>query len=148
MKLYRIKKSDIDKKGKGKISQRDLTRAMGNRRGSIAMIFGHQNTTHAMNIFSKLDEEDTGAVDYATFAKNCEEAFLVDDEGDENDFVPFPAAAPIGVKALAGWCNSRVRAADSNRAPVRPPITVPGHAASMQRPCRAFALRTLAASRA
>ena len=98
--LYSSVFKSIDTKGKGKISQRDLTRAMGNRRGSIAMIFGHQNTTHAMNIFSKLDEEDTGAVDYATFAKNCEEAFLVDDEGDENDFVPFPAAAPIGGSAI------------------------------------------------
>ena len=34
-------------------------------------------------------------MDYATFAKNCEEAFLVDDE-EEDSFVPFPAAAPIG----------------------------------------------------
>ena len=58
------------------------------------------------------------------------------------------AARAGAIAARLDDSDSRVRAADSNRAPVRPPITVPGHAASMQRPCRAFALRTLAASRA
>ena len=58
--LYSSVFKSIDTKGKGKISQKDLTRAMSQRRSSIAMIFGHQNTTHAMTIFSKLDEDDSG----------------------------------------------------------------------------------------
>ena len=58
--LYSSVFKSIDTKGKGKISQKDLTCAMSKRRSSIAMIFGHQNTTHAMTIFSKLDEDDNG----------------------------------------------------------------------------------------
>ena len=52
--LYSSVFKSIDTKGKGKISQRDLTRAMGNRRGSIAMIFGHQNTYTCYEYFLKI----------------------------------------------------------------------------------------------
>lgn len=81
--LYSSVFKSIDTKGKGKISQKDLTRAMSQRRSSIAMIFGHQNTTHAMTIFSKLDEEDNGKYNVFAnfffprmFATNSDATFL------------------------------------------------------------------------
>ena len=58
--LYSSVFKSIDTKGKGKISQKDLTCAMSKRRSSIAMIFRSPEHTHAMTIFSKLDEDDSG----------------------------------------------------------------------------------------
>jgi Ca2+-binding EF-hand superfamily protein len=90
--LYRSVYKSIDVANKGFISQKDLVKAMGKRRSSISMIFGHKNTDHAMKVFQKLDADDDGRVKYEKFFSNCESAFLVDEEQDEGptDLAPAP----------------------------------------------------------
>ena len=93
--LYRSVFDSVDTKKKGFISQKQLVKAMLNRRSSLTMVFGAGGTANAFDAFSKLDPEGEGRVDFDGFYERCESAFVPDgDGGGGAGECEHPAAAP------------------------------------------------------